>query len=364
MISAGGNATRDQKSGSDCDASVLLSVENLVKDYPAGTRGLGMGRQLLRAVDNVSIQILSGETFGLVGESGCGKTTVARCVMRLTDPTSGHVWFDGTNVTDLRGTKLRKIRRRMQIMFQDSHASLDTRMTARQIVEEPLIIHGLGNAASRRRRVDEVLSLVGIDPLHGSRKPHGFSGGQAQRIALARSLVLNPELLVLDEPVSALDVSIQAQVLNFLRDIQQRFSLTYLFIVHDLVVAEYFCDRIAVLYLGSVMEIADSGTLFRNPQHPYTVSLVSAVPVPDPDKSRRRQRIVLTGEVSQTGESHSGCRFRSRCPVGQTRSLCKDVSPALAELSSGHLVACHYPGELNASAGEPEQFRHRSPVHP
>lgn len=327
----------------------LISIQELVKVYHLGPPGLGQ-RPRLRAVDRVSLDIRNGETFGLVGESGCGKTTIARCLMRLVAPTSGRIAFRGADVTALRGRALRRFRRHMQMVFQDPHASLDSRMTARQIVEEPLVIHTMGNRAERQQRVDEVLELVGIDPSHGSRKPHGFSGGQAQRIALARALVLNPDLLVLDEPVSALDVSIQAQVLNFLRGIQERFLLTYLFIVHDLVVAEYFCDRIAVLYLGAVAEMTDSRSLFRQPLHPYTVSLVSAVPMPDPEARRRRQRIILSGEVSAVGERPQGCRFRARCPVGRDRERCRRIAPELTEHTPGHWVACHFPGELRLAA--------------
>ena len=287
---------------------VLVGIHELVKEYSLGSSGIGR-KPLLRAIDGVSLEIRNGETFGLVGESGCGKTTIARCLMRLVQPTSGRITFRGTDVTLLRGKELRKFRRHMQMVFQDPHASLDSRMTAFQIVEEPLVIHAMGDRAERRKRVEDVLELVGIDPAHGNRKPHGFSGGQAQRIALARALVLNPDMLVLDEPVSALDVSIQAQVLNFLREIQERFSLTFLFIVHDLVVAEYFCDRIAVLYLGSVVEMTDSRTLFREPLHPYTVSLVSAVPGPRPG-------VAAPGEAGHPVRgSVSGRAAAARMPV-------------------------------------------------
>ena len=325
---------------------VLVSIEHLTKDYPVGPAGFGRKARQLRAVDDVSLEIRDGETFGLVGESGCGKTTIARCLMNLVSPTSGRIMFRDTDVTALRGRALRRFRRNLQMVFQDPQASLDSRMTALQIVEEPLAIHHLGSRDQQREKARETLQLVGIDPANGNRKPHGFSGGQIQRIALARALVLNPQMLVLDEPVSALDVSIQAQVLNFLRRIQEQFSLTYLFIVHDLVVAEYFCDRIAVLYLGSVVETADSRTLFRNPQHPYTVSLVSAVPVPDPSRRRRRRRIVLTGEVSPVGQRTAGCRFAPRCPVGRDRGICREQAPELKELATGHRVSCHFPGEM------------------
>ena len=324
----------------------LIGIESLVKEFSVGKNAFGRKQATLRAVDNVSLEMNCGETFGLVGESGCGKTTIARCLMRLEKPSSGRIMFRNTDVSALRGKELRRFRRHMQMVFQDPHASLDSRMTASQIVGEPLAIHGIGSRAERRERVEEILTLVGIDPLHGNRKPHGFSGGQAQRIALARALILNPDMLVLDEPVSALDVSIQAQVLNFLQEIQERFSLTYLFIVHDLVVAEYFCDRIAVLYLGAVVEMAESRALFHNPLHPYTVSLVSAVPVPDPESRGRGRRIVLSGEVSPAGMRTEGCRFRARCPIGRNREMCKASSPELVEKSPGHWVACHFPGEL------------------
>ena len=336
---------------------LLVTTERLVKDFPLGPTGLGRKSPMLRAVDDVSLAIREGETFGLVGESGCGKSTIARCIMRLTPPSSGRITFRDIDVTLLGGRDLRRFRRHMQMVFQDPHASLDSRMSARAIVEEPLIIHNAGSRAERRDRVHEVLNLVGIDPAHGNRKPHSFSGGQAQRIALARALVLNPDVLVLDEPVSALDVSMQAQVLNFLREIQEQFSLTYLFIVHDLVVAEYFCDRVAVLYLGAVAEMTDSRTLFRDPLHPYTISLVSAVPVPDPERRGRGQRIVLSGEVSPIGATPRGCRFRARCPVGKKRQACRDWSPDLVEHSPGHWVACHFPGELQARTAMPPPVR-------
>ncbi len=340
---------RHQTEGKACegaDRQVLLSIKNLVKDFILSRQGLGRQKQVLRAVDNVSIDIMSGETFGLVGESGCGKSTIARCLMLLERPTSGQVVFSGEDILALSTLELRRVRRHMQMVFQDPHASLDARMRVHDIVEEPLVIHGAGNRNERRQRVAEVLELVGIDPASATRKPHAFSGGQAQRIALARALVLNPDLLILDEPVSALDVSIQAQVLNFLQDIQQEFLLTYLFIVHDLVVAEYFCDRVAVLYLGAVAELADSQELFRNPLHPYTVSLVSAVPVPDPERPRRGARLVLSGEVTPVGQKQQGCRFRARCPLGGGRSRCLQHAPDLREHTPGHWVACHFPGEL------------------
>ena len=327
----------------------LLEAVNLRKDFSLSAGMFDRSHEIVRAVDDVSFAVAPGETFGLVGESGCGKSTVARCVVRLLRPSAGSVIFDGADVGELTATALRNFRRRVQIVFQDPFASLDPRMSARSIVEEPLQVHRIGERAERRQRAMEVLSLVGLVPEQMRRKPHEFSGGQQQRIGLARALVLNPDMLVLDEPVSALDVSIQAQVLNFLREVQERLELTYLFIAHDLAVAEYFCDRLAVLYLGSVAEMADSVTLFHRPLHPYTVSLLSAVPIPDPASERRRNRIVLKGEVSPVGSNLVGCPFRPRCPVGRDRDVCRDERPPLTEVEPGHGVACHFPGHLESS---------------
>jgi oligopeptide/dipeptide ABC transporter ATP-binding protein len=325
----------------------LLRVEALRKTFSVGGAVMARARTELRAVDGLSFEIARGETFGLVGESGCGKSTVARCVLRLIEATSGHVTFDGIELLGLDARTMRRFRRRMQMVFQDTAGSLDSRMSVRAIVEEPLIIHRVGNAAARRVSVDEMLNLVGIHPDLASRKPHQFSGGQRQRIGLARALILRPELVVLDEPISALDVSVQAQVLNLLRDLQESLQLTYLFIVHDLTVAEYFCDRLGVLYLGRLMEIADRMTIFRKPLHPYTVSLLSAVPVPDADPARKRSRIILSGEVSPLGPE-SGCPFQPRCPIGKDRDMCANQTPPLEARGPGHAVACHFPGELTA----------------
>ncbi len=327
-------------------AEALLWVERLEKAFRLRrSRVFRGGVEELRAVDGVSFDVRSGETFGLVGESGCGKTTVSRCVLRLTEPTGGRVFFAGGDVRALAGGELRALRRRMQIVFQDPYASLDPRMSVRSIVEEPLVVHGIGTPAERRLRGRELLELVGISAEQLQRKPHEFSGGQRQRIAIARALVLRPELVVLDEPVSALDVSIQAQVLNLLRELQRELRLTYVFIVHDLSLAEYFCDRLAVLYLGAVVEIGDREQLFREPLHPYTVALLSAVPVPDPASERRKRRIVLSGELAPVSERR-GCRFRPRCPVGRDRDVCATDEPPLAPARVGHWVACHFPGEL------------------
>jgi oligopeptide/dipeptide ABC transporter ATP-binding protein len=307
------------------------------------------GNKELRAVDGVSFDVSREETFGLVGESGCGKSTLARCILRLIEPSSGQVYLNGTELRSLGPAELRRMRRRMQIVFQDPYSSLDPRMSVRAIVEEGLVIHGIDSRAERDRRAREMLELVGITPAQMNRKPHEFSGGQRQRVGIARALVLHPELVVLDEPISALDVSIQAQVLNLLRRLQKQLGLTYIFIIHDLSVAEYFCDRVAVLYLGAVMELADRETLFQAPLHPYTVSLLSAVPIPDPASERRRSRIVLRGEVSALGERLTGCRFRPRCPLGRDREICATQEPPLVEREPGHWAACHFPGELTAA---------------
>jgi oligopeptide transport system ATP-binding protein len=326
----------------------LLWVEKLEKTFRLGrVRGYD-GPEVIRAVDSVSFDVRKGETFGLVGESGCGKSTLARCILRLVQPTGGRVLLEGNDLLTLSRAEMRRVRSRMQIVFQDPYASLDPRMSVRGIVEEPLVIHGIGGRDERRERASEMLELVGITPAQMSRKPHEFSGGQRQRIGVARALVLHPELVILDEPISALDVSIQAQVLNLLRRLQEQLHLTYLFIIHDLVVAEYFCDRVAVLYLGSVVELADRETLFRRPLHPYTVSLFSAVPIPEPASERRRKRIVLRGELAPLSTESSGCRFEPRCPVGQGRDICRQQEPPLVEHAPGQWAACHFPGELRA----------------
>jgi oligopeptide/dipeptide ABC transporter ATP-binding protein len=327
--------------------SALLWVDSLQQRFPLDHgRGRRRAREFLTAVDGVSFDVRAGETFGLVGESGCGKSTIARCVLRLLEPSGGRVCFDGVDLATLGKLELRRLRRRMQIVFQDPYASLDPRMTVQAIVEEPLAIHDIGGRREREAKVAEMLELVGLAPAHAARKPHEFSGGQRQRIALARALVLSPELLILDEPVSALDVSIQAQVLNLLRSLQEQLGLTYLFIVHDLAVAEYFCDRLAVLYLGAVMELAEREAIFYEPLHPYTDALLSAVPIPDPAVEARRKRVVLRGEVVHDAALRQGCRFRPRCPVGRDRDVCAADEPALVERRPGHWVACHYPGEL------------------
>jgi oligopeptide/dipeptide ABC transporter ATP-binding protein len=335
----------------DSPDAQLLRIERLERTFTV--RSGGFKKPLsLRAVDGVSFDIARGETLGLVGESGCGKSTIARCVLRLTEPTGGKILFDGADVARLAPAEMRRVRRRMQFVFQDPFASLDPRMAAQAIVDEPLAIHGLGDRSERRDRASQMLELVGITPSQALRKPNAFSGGQRQRIAIARALVLEPEFVILDEPVTALDVSVQAQVLNLLTDLQERFKLTYLFIVHDLAVAEHFCHRLAVLYLGSIVELADRNALFDTPLHPYTVSLLSAAPLPDPDSRRRRRRIVLRGEVPPLDAPRVGCSFRQRCPVGRDRQVCATTSPPLAEHQPGHWAACHFPAELSLRSAE------------
>jgi oligopeptide transport system ATP-binding protein len=309
----------------------LVRVRGLVKHFPVEGSD-----DVVRAVDGVTFEILRGETLGLVGESGCGKSTVGRCVLRLIEPTAGAVEFDGRDVLATNGGELRALRREMQIIFQDPYASLNPRMRVREIVGEPLVIHGLKDKEERRARVGELLKKVGLDPEYMSRYPHEFSGGQRQRIGIARALALNPKLIVADEPVSALDVSVQAQVVNLLQDLQQEFGLTYLFISHGLAVVEHISTRVAVMYLGRIVEVADAAELYSNPLHPYTQALLSAIPVPDP--TRKRERIILTGDVPTPINPPSGCRFRTRCPWAIAE--CAEVDPDLREISPGHTAAC------------------------
>jgi oligopeptide transport system ATP-binding protein len=322
------------------EEKALLRVENLVKYFPI-YRGILIQRQVgaVHAVDGVSFEVKQGETMGLVGESGCGKTTTGRTILQLYRATSGNVFFDGVNLTTLKGEDLRKMRRKMQMIFQDPYASLNPRMTVGEIISEPMLIHGLANNKEAYRRVEELLTLVGLSPAYANRYPHEFSGGQRQRIGVARALSLNPSLIVCDEPISALDVSIQAQVVNLLEDLQQQFNLTYLFIAHDLSMVRHISNRVAVMYLGIIVELAEREELYHRPLHPYTQALLSAVPIPDPVAEEKRRRIILQGDVPSPVNPPSGCRFRTRCPLAA--EICAAQIPAFREVSPGHFVACH-----------------------
>jgi len=324
---------------------VILRVSNLEKHFLT-TRGIIFQREVarLKAVDDVSFEIRAGETLGLVGESGCGKSTVARCVARLLEPTGGKIEFMGEDISRLSPRALREVRRNLMMIFQDPMSSLNSRMRVGQVIQEPLDIHGIGTAESRRARVNELLELVGLSPNHVNRFPHEFSGGQRQRIGIARALALEPKLIICDEPVSALDVSVQAQVINLLEDLQAEFGLTYLFIAHDLDVVQRVSDVVHVMYLGRVVERATGTEVYEHPMHPYSAALLSARPEADPVRARARQQIILQGDVPSPLDLPSGCRFRTRCPRAQPR--CADDEPVFSEpTESGHQHACHYPVE-------------------
>jgi len=333
----------------------LLRVTGLSKTFFSGS---GRRARAMHAVSDVSFDILRGETLGLVGESGSGKSTIGRAVLRLMEATAGSVQFDGEEIRSLSKSEMRSLRSRMQMVFQDPHSALDSRMTVGEIIAEPLVVHGISNPRERAEKVRSILDLVGIPASAMEQKPHSFSGGQRQRIAMARSLVLNPSFVVLDEPVTALDVSVQAQVLNLLMDLRSTMDLSYLFIVHDLAIAERFCHRVAVLYRGEIVELAQSAEVFAKPLHPYTVALLSAAPVMDP--SHARERILLRGDIAEDNESQ-GCPFRARCPIGAKRELCATVKPKLREDSEGHWAACHFSGELKQVTGSsPEKSDSKS----
>jgi oligopeptide/dipeptide ABC transporter ATP-binding protein len=323
-------------------AAPLVDVQGLVKHFPGPRAFLGLGRPraVVRAVDGVSFAIVSGQTLGLVGESGCGKSTVARAILRLIEPDAGRVALDGQDVLALGPRELRALRRRMQIVFQDPYGSLNPRMTVRQTLAEPLAIHHIASRAQAERRILALLEEVGLDPGFATSYAHELSGGQRQRVGIARALSVEPQFLVLDEPVSALDVSVQAQVLNLLADLQQRRRLTYLFIAHDLAVVKHVADHVAVMYLGKIVERASAATLYAAPRHPYTTSLLSAVPVPDPRV--QRQRIVLTGDVPSPAHPPPGCPFHPRCPHPKKDARCRTEPPALREVVPGQLAACHF----------------------
>ncbi len=321
----------------------ILRVEGLVKQFPLKAEILELGKSpTVKAVDDVSFSLAAGETLAIVGESGCGKSTLGRLLLRLIEPTSGRVYFQGQNIFALGGKAMRALRRSMQIIFQDPFAALNPRMTVGAILSEPLRLHSLARPRERRARVDELLHLVGLAPYHANRYPHEFSGGQRQRIGIARALAVNPKLIIGDEPVSALDVSIQAQIINLLQDLQDRFGLSYIIIAHDLAVVKHIADRVAVIYLGKIVELAETKRLFAEPRHPYTQALLSAIPIPDP--ARKRRPILLQGDVPSPANPPPGCHLHTRCP--HARARCRVEAPELRDDGAGHMVACHFWSEI------------------
>jgi len=320
---------------------VILRLEDVFKHFPTA------GAEVVRAVDGVSFEVRRGETLGLVGESGCGKSTLARVVTQLQPATSGRVVFEGQDLTRVRGSRLRRLRRQVQIIFQDPFASLDPRMTVGEIIAEPIDNFGIARGRARQERIQELLRLVGLNPHFTNRYPHEFSGGQRQRIGIARALAPNPTFIVCDEPVSALDVSIQAQIINLLQDLQREFRLTYLFIAHDLAVVRHLSDRVAVMYLGKIVEVANRKDIYETPQHPYTRALLSSIPVPDPRVERHREPILLQGEIPSPVNPPSGCRFHTRCPIARVPGVCNEIEPELeAHGGPGQRAACHFAGAV------------------
>lgn len=311
----------------------LLELQGLKKYFPVGNG------QVLKAVDNINLNLKKGETLGLVGESGCGKSTVGRTIVRLYDPTEGKILFEGEDIAPLRGGKLKDYRRKMQMIFQDPYASLNPRMTVGDIIGEALDIHKLAVGGTRQQRVMELLTLVGMNTEHANRFPHEFSGGQRQRVGIARALAVNPQLIVCDEPISALDVSIQAQVVNLLKELQESLGLTYLFIAHDLSMVQYISDRVAVMYLGQIVELAESFELYENPLHPYTMGLMAAIPIADPVEAAKKERAALQGDVAGAIDPGPGCRFAPRCSLAN--ELCRAQQPEYREVKPGHFTACH-----------------------
>jgi len=322
------------------EKEILLKVDGLVKHFPIYKSGF-LRKQIgaVRAVDGVSFDIHRGETLGLVGESGCGKSTTGRNILQLQTPTAGHVYFEGADLVTMKHETLRRMRRKMQMIFQDPYASLNPRMTIGQIIGEPLLVHGIADKREAEKEVENLLSIVGLNPSYANRYPHEFSGGQRQRVGVARALALKPSLIICDEPISALDVSIQAQVVNLLEDLQKQFNLTYLFIAHDLSMVKHISNRVAVMYLGVLVELAPRDELYNNPLHPYTQALLSAVPIPDPLVEEKRQRKILQGDVPSPANPPSGCRFRTRCPLAI--DVCAQQKPETREVTPGHFVACH-----------------------
>jgi oligopeptide transport system ATP-binding protein len=335
-----GAGTITDGNGTNGKGQPLLDVQNLKMHFPI-TRGIIFQRQVgaIKAVDGIDFTMFKGETLGLVGESGCGKSTTGRAILQLYRPTDGEVFFEGVDLTKSKGEDLRKMRRRMQMIFQDPYASLNPRMTVGSIIGEPLEVHNIGsNKKERQERVQELLKTVGLNPYFVNRYPHEFSGGQRQRIGVARALAVNPAFIVCDEPISALDVSIQAQIINLLEDLQDELSLTYLFIAHDLSVVRHISDRIAVMYLGKIVELADRDELYENPMHPYTQALLSAVPIPDPKIETQRKRIILEGDVPSPANPPKGCNFNTRCP--RVMDICRQEDPPFKEYKPAHYTAC------------------------